>query len=303
MNNEKLEKLNTEQVNENSKNIDELDTKEILKIINEEDQKVAKAVQNEIDDITMLTKEVTKAISNGNKIIYIGAGTSGRLGFMDAVECPPTYGVDDDLFISLLAGGQKAMKKAVEGAEDSFDLGEEDLRNVNIKKGDVVIGLAASGRTPYVIGGIDYAKKQGIYTGAIVASKNSKVKEHADICIEVDVGPEVISGSTRMKAGTAQKLVLNMISTTSMIENGKVYNNLMVDVKTSNYKLEQRAILIVQRALNIEYEEAKELLNESKNNIKVAIVMKKLNINKNEAKKLLDQSNGFIKKINGITNE
>ncbi len=273
-----LSNVNTEKINEDTKNIDELGLSEVLKKINEQDQLVASRVYGEIETITKVADKMVNAIESDGRIIYVGAGTSGRLGFLDAAECPPTYGVPEEVFVSLIAGGEEAMKRAIEGAEDSDIQGCDDLLSLEVKPNDVVIGIAASGRTQYAIGALKKANEIGCYTAAITASKNSKMKNYVVDCIEVNVGPEVISGSTRMKAGTAQKLVLNMLSTSTMIKSGRVYDNLMIDVQPTNEKLRQRAVLIVERALDIDEETATQLLNEANGVIRYAIIMYKLNV-------------------------
>ena len=222
----------------------------------------------------------------------MGAGTSGRLGVLDAVECPPTFGTDPSQVVALIAGGEKAFVKAVEGAEDSESLGREDLQNIQLSSKDIVIGIAASGRTPYVISGINYAKEIGCTTVGIACNKNSKVGQAADIAIEAVVGPEIVTGSTRLKAGTAQKMILNMISTISMVGIGKIYKNLMVDVQQTNLKLESRAINIVMKATGVNREQAKTALDAANGSVKIAITMILLNCDAQAAKlnlnKLMD---------------
>ena len=256
-----LSKIKTESQNDLTKDIDLLNTYDIVSLINEEDKKVAYAVEKEKEKIAKLIDGVVESFNNGGRLIYMGAGTSGRVGIIDAVECRPTFGVSDDMVFCLMAGGINAFVKAVEGAEDDNLLGENDLRKVNLTKEDIVVGIAASGRTPYVIGGIEYAKKVGAQTGAIVTSPNSPLASLVDYPVEVIVGPEVITGSTRMKSGTAQKMVCNMITTTSMIKLGKVYGNLMIDVMPTNEKLRSRAINILITASGITEEEAIKKIN------------------------------------------
>lgn len=252
-----LSKIKTESSNEKTLNIDTLDTLSIVSLINDEDKLVAYAVEKEKKKIAKLIDKVVEAFDKGGRLIYMGAGTSGRVGIIDAVECRPTFGVSDEMVFCLMAGGINAFVKAVEGAEDNKELGKNDLEKVNLKANDIVIGIAASGRTPYVIGGIEYAKEIGAMTGAIVTSPNSVLASLVDYPVEVIVGPEVITGSTRMKSGTAQKMVCNMISTTSMIKLGKVYGNLMVDVMPTNDKLRSRAINIISKATGVDEESAK----------------------------------------------
>lgn len=252
-----LSKIKTESSNEATKNIDTLDTIDIISLINEEDKKVAYAVEKEKEHIAKLVDKVVEAFYNDGRLIYMGAGTSGRVGIIDAVECRPTFGVSDDMVRCLMAGGTNAFVKAVEGAEDNSELGASDLKNINLNKNDIVIGIAASGRTPYVVGGIKYAKEIGCLTGAIVTSPNSVLASLVDYPVEVIVGSEVITGSTRMKSGTAQKMVCNMISTSAMIKMGKVYGNLMIDVMPTNEKLRSRALNILITATGVSEEEAK----------------------------------------------
>jgi N-acetylmuramic acid 6-phosphate etherase len=241
----KLNQLDTEKVNQNSLHIDEMSTIDILKTINNEDQKVAFAVQDVILQIAQAVDCIYEKMCLGGRLIYVGAGTSGRLGILDASECPPTYGVEPTLIQGIIAGGIKAVTQAVEGAEDSKQLAQIDLEKINLNDKDVVCGIAASGRTPYVIAGLQYVRKIGCSTISLCCVQNGEISKYANYPIEVVVGPEVVTGSTRMKAGTAQKMVLNMISTSVMIKRGKVFGNLMVDVQPTNEKLKMRAVSIV----------------------------------------------------------
>lgn len=266
-----VKKISTESRNQNTKNIDLLTTKEMLQKINDEDKTVAYAVEKAIDNIAKVVDKVVEQIENGGRLIYIGAGTSGRLGVLDAAECPPTYGVSTDTVIGLMAGGMKATTFAVEGAEDRKDLAVHDLENVKLTKNDVVIGIAASGRTPYVIGGIEYAKKLGAFTSCITTSAGSILASMVDVPIEAVTGAEVINGSTRMKSGTAQKLICNMISTTTFIKLGKVYENMMIDLQATNEKLVARALNIIVELTGYTKEEANDKLNEYKTVKKVLI--------------------------------
>ena len=266
-----VKKISTESRNQNTKNIDLLTTKEMLQKINDEDKTVAYAVEKAIDNIAKVVDKVVEQIENGGRLIYIGAGTSGRLGVLDAAECPPTYGVSTDTVIGLMAGGMKATTFAVEGAEDRKDLAVQDLENVKLTKNDVVIGIAASGRTPYVIGGIEYAKKVGAFTSCITTSAGSILASMVDVPIEAVTGAEVINGSTRMKSGTAQKLICNMISTTTFIKLGKVYENMMIDLQATNEKLVARALNIIVELTGYTKEEANDKLNEYKTVKKVLI--------------------------------
>jgi len=290
-----LEKLNTESRNIKSMKLDELSIFEILQLMNEEDQNVPKAVARELNQIEKVIKETVKCLKNNGRLIYLGAGTSGRLGVLDAAECPPTFGVDSSLVVGLIAGGEKAFINAVEGAEDSVDFGMADLENIQLQKNDMVIGIAASGRTPYVIGGLKYARSIGASTASISCNKNSIISQYSDIVIEVDTKAEVLTGSTRLKAGTAQKNILNMISTVSMICMGKAYSNLMVDMLATNYKLEKRSIRMILEVLDITEEEASLLLKESNWNVKTAIFMGMTSLDKEASVTLLEQANGKLK--------
>lgn len=292
----KISGLDTEQRNQNTMDLDQLSTIEILKKINNEDQKVALAVKDQLANISALVDAAFAAYASGGRIIYMGAGTSGRLGVLDAAECPPTYGTNPEDVIALIAGGDQAILKAVEGAEDSETLGVSDLKDINLNAKDIVIGLAASGRTPYVIGGLNFANEIGANTGSIACAANSLLASVAKNPVEVIVGPEAVTGSTRMKAGTAQKLVLNMLSTAVMVKSGKVYENLMVDVQTTNIKLVDRAARIVAAAVGIEFEAGLKLLEESNNDVKVAILKGLTNCSNDECKELLDKNNGNVAK-------
>lgn len=290
-----LSKLTTEKRNPNTMNLDTLTPLEFVKIMNEEDAKVIEAVKKVLPEIAEVITWTTKALKQGGRIIYMGAGTSGRLGVLDAVECPPTFGVSPDVVIGLIAGGEKAFVKAVEGAEDSKTLGTKDLKEIGLTNKDVVIGIAASGRTPYVIHALRYAHSIGTKTAIIACNKDSKMSKEADIAIEPVPGPEVLTGSTRLKAGTAQKLVLNMISTGSMVGVGKAYENLMVDVMQSNEKLKTRAENIVMAATECEREEAREKIDLADGSVKLAITMILLNTDAKEASKKLDKAHGHIR--------
>lgn len=255
-----IKKISTEGQNQNSLNIDVMETIDILRTINNEDQTVANSVKEELVKISDLVDAVVVSMKKGGRLIYMGAGTSGRIGLLDAVECPPTYGVSPEAVMCLLAGGDHAFVKAVEGAEDSKEFGVNDLKNIKLSSNDFVCGIAASGRTPYVIAAIEYAKSIGCQTGCIVNAKNSELAKLVDYPIEAVVGSEVIQGSTRMKSGTAQKLICNMISTASMIKMGHVYKNLMIDLKATNEKLVARQLGIIQTVTNLSKEEANVLL-------------------------------------------
>lgn len=292
-----LEKLETETVNELTKNIDDLDFLSIVEIINAEDQKVPQAVALVKNDISNLIKAAYQVLRDGGRLIYAGAGTSGRLGILDASECPPTYGVSADMVMGIIAGGKEAIFAAREGFEDSELEGEKDLVAINLTDKDIVVGLAASGRTPYVIGALKFARKVGAVTGTIACVSSAIISEFSDYPIEIITGPEVIQGSTRMKAGTAQKLVLNMISTTCMIKLGKVYGNLMVDVQPTNEKLRARALRIISQAIDCDSEMARSLYDNSNGNVKIAIVMGLLGVDCGLANELLVSSQGRIGEV------
>lgn len=296
MNIEKLTKLSTEGRNPNTNNIDTVSTLDMITMINEEDKKVAFAVEKEKVNIASAVDITADRLARGGRLIYLGAGTSGRLGILDASECPPTFGVDSDLVQGLIAGGITAIFKAIEGAEDNPDLGKKDLMDKNITKLDVICGIAASGRTPYVIGALKYAKEIGAAVISIAMSANSEIGKIADVAITAQVGPEVIMGSTRMKAGTAQKLILNMITTGTMIKLGKVYSNLMVDVKATNEKLITRAKRITVLATGIDIEKAEKILEETDYDVKLSIIMIKTGLSKELSIKLLEQNNGYVEK-------
>ena len=291
-----LDRLSTEQRNPNTLQIDSISTLEMVKLINAEDQKVALAVAEVLPEIAAAIDIIAKQFKQGGRLIYIGAGTSGRLGILDASECPPTYGVDANLVIGLIAGGDTAIRKAVEGAEDSRERCVTDLQAIDFNQKDVLVGLAASGRTPYVIGGLTYAKQLGAHTIAIACTKNSEIGSIANIAIEPLPGPEVITGSTRMKAGTAQKLILNMLTTGSMIKIGKVYSNLMVDVQASNEKLVERAKRIVSEAAAIDRSQAEELLKRTNYDVKLAILIAKTGLDQEQAFQVLQAAEGYLQK-------
>ena len=291
-----LENLTTERRNKKTENLDELSTKEILKIMNEEDKTVPVAIEKELGKITEAIEIIKDKISRGGRLIYLGAGTSGRLGILDAVECVPTFSTTDEV-LGIIAGGEKAFVKAVEGAEDSLTLAQEDLKKINFSQNDVIFGIAASGRTSYVIGALKYAESVGAKKITLSCNKNAKISKYADVAIEIDCGPEILTGSTRLKAGTAQKLVLNMVSTATMIGLGKVYKNLMVDVKPTNEKLVERATGIIAKVTGVTGEEAHKYLLEANKNVKVAITMILTNCSYKEAKEKLRLAKGFIKKV------
>ena len=297
--------------------IDRRSVEEILVLINREDKKVASAVQTQLPYIAKAVELVVDAIGKHGRLIYVGAGTSGRLGVLDAVECPPTFGTTSETIQGIIAGGKNAMFRAQEGAEDREEIGARDMDKIKIRKNDVVCGIAASLRTPYVIGAIKRAKQRGARTFYLTTNPRSKflLPEFSDLASAVDVaicpevGPEVIMGSTRMKSGTAQKLILNMITTTAMVRVGKVYENMMVDLQMTNQKLRERAKRIIMTVTGASYEEAAETLKKSNDNVKTALVMTKGRISRVEAQARLKKSNGFVRaaiegrKIKFNTNE
>lgn len=290
-----LSRLVTESRNPASAEIDTLSTIEMLQVINQEDQKVALAVQAVLPQIAQTVDAITAAFANGGRLIYMGAGTSGRLGILDASECPPTYGTHPDMVIGLIAGGHQAILKAVENAEDNGQMGQDDLKALNLTQHDVVVGIAASGRTPYVLGGLEYAKSVGATTASIACNPECAMAEAADIAILPIVGAEVVTGSSRMKAGTAQKLVLNMLTSGAMIRSGKVFGNLMVDVEATNAKLIQRQTNIVIEATGATKEQAEKALEACERHCKTAILMILADLDAEQAKSRLTEHNGFIR--------
>lgn len=290
-----LNKLTTEERNERSMNLDQLSSLQIIQLMNEEDAKVPQAIERVLPQIAQAVDAIVESFQRGGRLIYIGAGTSGRLGILDAVECVPTFGTKPEDVIGCIAGGDTAIYKAVEGAEDSEAFGENDLKNLSLTANDIVVGIAASGRTPYVIGALKYANDIGAKTIALSCNAQAEISDFVKIAIEVIVGPEVLTGSTRLKAGTAQKLVLNMLSTAAMIRIGKVYKNLMVDVLPTNEKLRVRAIRIIQQATECDEQTAAEAFEASGQQVKLAIVMLLCDQNKATAEKTLRSNNGFIR--------
>lgn len=292
-----LDKLTTEARNKATEDLDIMSTHEILVAMNNEDMTVPKMIKVELEIIEEVIDCAIQSLQKGGRIIYIGAGTSGRLGILDAAECVPTFSVSSDVVVGVIAGGEKAFTEAVEGAEDTENAGEQDLASINITKKDLVIGIAASGRTPYVIGGLTYANKVvGAKTASISCNKESLISNYADIAIEVDTGPEVLTGSTRLKAGTAQKMILNMISTASMVGIGKAYKNLMVDVQSTNLKLIERSKRIIMQAAEVDEQTAEKYYDRSNQNVKVAIIMILLNCSYSEATERLKSAKGYIRK-------
>lgn len=291
-----LGQMITEQRNPHSMNIDKLSALEIVKIINNEDKQVPIAIEKCLAKIAQAVEKIVQAFQQGGRLVYIGAGTSGRLGVLDASECPPTYGVNPESVVGLIAGGERALRFPVEGAEDNAEQGALDLQAVNFSKKDVLVGIAASGRTPYVLGAMEYANSLGAVTVSIASNPHSAMAQMADIAIDTIVGAEVLTGSSRMKSGTAQKLVLNMLTTASMILIGKCYQNLMVDVQATNEKLKARAIRIVMQATECERSIAENTLKLAENNAKLAIMMILGNLDKQEAESLLVQNQGRLQK-------
>ncbi|MFP7479026.1 N-acetylmuramic acid 6-phosphate etherase [Terribacillus saccharophilus] len=290
-----LDKLTTEKRNESTMKLDQLTTKEVLQLMNKEDRTVPDAVEAALPEIEAAVKQVITTFQAGGRLIYTGAGTSGRLGILDAVECPPTFSTPEDMVQGLLAGGMSAFRKAKEGAEDNPELGARELEEIGLSAKDTVIGIAASGRTPYVIGALDYAAAVGAATVSIACNKEAAISKYAKISIEVETGPEILTGSTRLKAGTAQKLVLNMISTASMVGVGKVYKNLMVDVKPTNDKLQERAKRIIMEATGANYDAAEKVFDQADGQVKTAIVMLLLDVAKEEAETKLRDAEGFVR--------
>ncbi|MCQ8847702.1 N-acetylmuramic acid 6-phosphate etherase [Alteromonas stellipolaris] len=290
-----LERVVSEGRNPNTVDIDTLSTEGMLARINHEDAKVAPSVATEIPAIAKVVDAAAQSIAKGGRLIYIGAGTSGRLGILDAAECRPTFSVPDGVVVGIIAGGERAVLHAVEGAEDNREAGKQDVINITLSQHDTLVGLSASGRTPYVSGALAYAQSIGASTAAIACSPNSAIFEHADVAICPVVGPEALTGSTRMKSGTAQKLVLNMISTATMIKLGKTFENLMVDVNATNEKLKARALRIVMQATECNEYDATTALKASNNNAKLAILMVLTGANADDAAKQLVASNGYLR--------
>ncbi|MDG6230776.1 N-acetylmuramic acid 6-phosphate etherase [Glaesserella parasuis] len=289
-----LGQLITEQRNPNSMQIDTLSAYEIVQIINNEDKQVPLVIEKVLPQIAQAVEKIVEAFQQGGRLVYIGAGTSGRLGVLDASECPPTFGVSPEMVKGIIAGGERAFRHPIEGAEDNKEAGKQDLQAVEFSQKDVLVGIAASGRTPYVLGALAYAKQLGATTVSIASNPNSAMSQIADIVIDTVVGAEVLTGSSRMKSGTAQKLVLNMLTTASMILIGKCYQNLMVDVQASNQKLVARAIRIVMQATECSREIAETTLVLAENNAKLAIMMILADLDKDGAEQLLSQQQGKI---------
>jgi N-acetylmuramic acid 6-phosphate etherase len=289
-----LEQLLTEQVNPASENIDALPTEEVLRIINAEDQKVAAAVAKELPNITMAVDVIVDRMSKGGRLFFLGAGTSGRLGVLDAAECPPTFNVSPDLVQGVIAGGERALTQAGEANEDDAGLGAADLAARNFNSKDVLVGIAASGRTPYVMGAVEAARELGAVTIGVSCTPDSELARAVEIPITPLSGPEILAGSTRMKAGTATKLVLNMLTTAAMIRLGFVFGNLMVNVQPRNTKLEDRARRIIAQATGVDIDIAGALLKQAGNDVKTAIVMARLGISKDDAERRLREAGGRV---------
>ena len=289
-----LSTLITEQRNPNSMNVDCLSALEIVQLMNEEDKQVSLAIEKCLPQIAQAVERIVAAFQQGGRLVYIGAGTSGRLGVLDASECPPTFGVSPEMVKGIIAGGERALRHPIEGAEDSKAQAVVDLQTIQFSSKDVLVGIAASGRTPYVIGALEYAKSLGSVTVSIASNPNSAMANIVDIAIDTVVGPEVLTGSSRLKSGTAQKLVLNMLTTASMILMGKCYQNLMVDVQASNEKLKARAIRIVMQATDCDKALAEETLKQADQNAKLAIMMILSGLDRAQAEALLEKHQGKL---------
>lgn len=292
---ENLQGLMTEEKNSNTADLDCLSSREIVQRMNDEDKKVPHAVENVLDEVAKAVDIIVASLENEGRLFYFGAGTSGRLGILDASECPPTFGTPPELVQGVIAGGQKAMVRAVEGAEDSAELGRDDVRIHGVTERDVVVGIAASGRTPYVLGALKEAQAIGAKTISVSCNETAIINEGVDVAIGVVVGPEVLTGSTRLKAGTAQKLVLNMLTTASMIRLGKVYGNLMVNVQATNQKLRERVKRIIMEVTGVSYMEAEKLSTLADGDAKTAILMRLTGTSREEAMRLLKLTKGRIR--------
>ena len=289
-----LSTLITEQRNPNSMHVDSLSALEIVQLMNEEDKQVPLAIEKCLPQIAQAVERIVAAFQQGGRLVYIGAGTSGRLGVLDASECPPTFGVSPEMVKGIIAGGERALRHPIEGAEDSKTQAVVDLQTIQFSSKDVLVGIAASGRTPYVIGALEYAKSLGSVTVSIASNPNSAMANIVDIAIDTVVGPEVLTGSSRLKSGTAQKLVLNMLTTASMILMGKCYQNLMVDIQASNEKLKARAIRIVMQATDCDKALAEETLKLADQNAKLAIMMILSGLDRAQAEALLEKHHGKL---------
>ncbi|MCC6493441.1 MAG: N-acetylmuramic acid 6-phosphate etherase [Pirellulales bacterium] len=290
-----LEHLTTEARNPASERLDTLTPLELVRLINAEDAKCAAAVAHEAEHIAKAIEVIAHRLSHGGRLVYIGAGTSGRLGLLDAAECPPTFRSDPSQVVGIIAGGPGAMLKAVEGAEDSQEMAAEDLRKIDLCSHDVLVGIATSGRTPYVIGALDYARSQGAFTIGLACNRDAALRARADLSIIPVVGPEVLSGSTRMKAGTATKMVLNMLTTGAMVRIGKTYGNLMVDMNATNSKLLERAKRIICSVTGVTADAAAELLQRCNGEVKTAILAHRLGLSPDDARAALEASRGHLR--------
>lgn len=292
-----FEQLTTEQVNQQSLRLDDMTPLEAATLMNAIDSQASEAVRAALPQIAKAIEVISSRLKTGGRLFYAGAGTSGRLGVLDASECPPTFGVDPGLVVGVIAGGDKALRFAIEGAEDKPDLGREDMRNNSLCGKDVLVAISSSGYAPYCVGALDYAREQGAYGIALTCNMNSVISRHSDLAIELPTGPEILIGSTRLKAGTATKMVLNMLSTLSMVQLGKVYKNLMVDMKPSNTKLNDRAVRIVKHALNLDDRAGAEaILAKARGNVKIAIVMALAQADYSSAEKALKEQGGFVRR-------
>ncbi len=289
--------LNTEQQNPKSVQIDSMSTANILSIINREDHSITKAVEAAIPDIEKTVEFTVKSIQNGGRVFYVGAGTSGRLGVLDASEIPPTYSAPKGLFIGVIAGGEKALRNSVEGAEDRPEEAIQDLKSYQLNENDTLIGISCSGAAAYVVSALDHARENGAKTVYLVTNPNPFKMTAVDVVINADTGAEVVTGSSRMKAGTATKLILNMISTATMIKLGKIYGNLMVDLMAVNDKLVDRGTRIISQITGLDFDSAKAKLYEAEKSVKTAIVMEKLNCSLDEARTTLENENGFLRRV------
>lgn len=293
----KFESLSTEQVNEQSKNLDMLSPLEAARLMNRMDRQATDAVEQALPQIAEAVEKIAERMRAGGRLIYIGAGTSGRLGVLDASECPPTFGTDEGLVVGLIAGGDYALRHAVERAEDKPELAVDALKEIGFNEKDVLVGISASGYAPYCVGGLDYARSLGALTIGLSCNRDAIQSRHADIAIEMPTGAEILSGSTRLRAGTATKMALNMLTTLTMVQLGKVYGNLMVDMRPTNQKLQDRAIRIVQKALEIEDKaEAASALESAGRDVKTAIVMRSCGVDRETAREALEQNGGFVRR-------
>tara|TARA_B100002051_G_C16745895_1_gene647610 strand:- start:10617 stop:11507 length:891 start_codon:yes stop_codon:yes gene_type:complete len=288
----KINKI-TEQINSRTKNIDQFPIEDILKSINDEDKLIGKQVEKAIPNISAFVDHAVSQIKKTGRLIYIGSGTSGRLGVLDASECPPTFGVSSDLVLGIISGGDRALRESIENAEDSYRNSIHDLNKISLNNNDILLGISASGTTPYVLSALSYAKQVGALTGFLTCN-DIKSLDYVDFLIKVLVGPEILTGSTRLKSGTATKMVLNMISTTTMMKLNRTYGNLMIDLKPNNKKLVKRALNILSEELNITITEAKEIYASAGNNLKIAILMGKKGLTFDEANKLISDNNGSL---------